>query len=341
MSKLKLKDIAKHFDVSVSTVSKAINDSHEVSLSLKKKIQSYANKHHYRPNMVALNLRQRSTKTIGVVIPNILNYFFVKVLYGIEKIADERGYSIVTCITNQSFEKETKTLEYLNTGVVDGVIFSTAAEESQFENHSKYLEELTESNLPIVMFDRATDFDSCDKVVVDDFEAGYKAAKYLIKTGCKALAIATPINQSKISRLRIDGYKKALKEYNISLDKKLIVPISNKEDIELTMSFLLNYKKIDGIIILDEITAVKVMKIVQKRGYKIPEDISIIGFTNGQLSRYVSPSLTTISQHGTHIGETTAKILIDKIEGKIPFDAFETTTVKTSLVVRDSTKALK
>lgn len=338
MSKLTLKKIASHFDVSVSTVSKAINDSHEISELLRTKIQDYAKEHHYRPNKIAQNLSSRNTKTIGVIIPNILNYFFVQVLYGIEKIADEKGYSIITCITNQSLEKETKTLEFLSAGSADGIIISSAAAESELHEHAEHLRELSKNQIPLVMFDRVTDLIECDKVIVDDFEAGYKATKYFIETGCETIAIVTPIEDSIISRLRIEGYKKALNEKNIAFDEKLIIPIKIDEDLDLTMSFLLNYKKIEGIMALDEKTAVKVLDIVRSRGYHVPNDISIIGFTNGELSKYVTPSLTMVSQHGKYIGETVVKILIDRIESDNPTKLFETKTVKTSLIVRNSTK---
>ena len=337
MSKLTLKDIAKHFKVSVSTVSKAINDSYEISEKLKNEIKEYAKTNHYRPNKVALNLINRNTKTIGVVIPNILNYFFVQVIYGIEKITDEKGYSIITCITNQSLEKETKTLELLSNGSVDGVIISSAAEEEELPHHAEHLRELLENQIPMVMFDRVTNLIDCDKVIVDDFEAGYKTTKFFIQTGCKTIAVVTPIVDSAISRLRIEGYKKALVENNIPYDEKLVESTDSEEDLELTLSLLLNYKKIDGIMALDEITAVKVMSIVKSRGYKVPDDISVIGFTNGELSKYVSPPLTMVSQHGKYIGELAANILIDRIEKKGQKIPLSTKMVKTSLILRGST----
>lgn len=148
MSKLTLKSIAAHFDVSISTVSKAINDSHEISDQLKTRIQSYAQENHYRPNKWALNLLRKNTKTIAVVLPNILNYFFVQVLYGMEKMANAKGYSIVTCITNESYEKEIKTLDLLRSDSVDGMIVSTVASESMLDKHAIMLNSLVEPYAP-------------------------------------------------------------------------------------------------------------------------------------------------------------------------------------------------
>jgi len=338
MKKVTLKDIAAHFKVSISTVSKAVNDSHEISAKLKLKIQEYAKEKHYKPNRLALNLLNRSTKTIGVVVPNILNYFFVQVLYGIEKVANEEGFNIISCISNESSTKESKTLEFFDSGTVDGLIISLA-EETQNENKHEALIDIINNDIPVVLFDRVSNVLECDKVVVDDFEAGYKTTKHLINIGCSNIAVVNPIGSSSVGKLRILGYKKALEEYEIPFDTKLILNLSAKDDLDLLMSFLLNYKTIEGIIGFDEITSVKVLEVVKARGYNVPNDISIIGFTNGQLSKYVTPALTMVSQHGKYIGELTAKLLINRI--KTPGLPYETKTVKTSLLVRDSTKKLQ
>ncbi|MEP2278578.1 LacI family DNA-binding transcriptional regulator [Maribacter sp.] len=338
MKKVTLKDIAGHFGVSISTVSKAINDSHEISNDLKVKIQTYAKEKHYKPNRLALNLLNKSTKTIGVVVPNILNYFFVQVLYGIEKVANESGYNIISCISNESKAKETKTLEFFDAGTVDGVIMSLA-EESQNEDQHDALIDVINNDIPVVLFDRVSENVQCDKVVVDDLEAGYKITKYLINIGCQNIAVVNPISSSSVGKLRLQGYKKALDEFDIPFDPKLIINLTVKDDLDLLMSFLLNYKTIEGIIGIDELIAVQVLEVVKARGYNVPNDISIIGFTNGQLSKYVTPSLTMVSQHGKYIGEQTAKLLINRI--KNPGLPYETKTVKTSLLVRDSTKKLQ
>jgi len=339
MKKITLKDIALEFGVSVSTVSKAINDSHEISVALKFKIQQYAKEKNYKPNKLALNLLNRSTRTIGVVVPNILNYFFVQVLYGIEKIANENDYNIISCISDESFEKESKTLELLDSGTVDGLIVSLA-EETQVQEKIASLKNIANNQIPLVLFDRVSDLVECDKVIVDDFEAGYKTTKYFIGLGCENIAFISPIGKSSVGKLRLDGYKKALIENGFAYDEKLVINFTQKDDLDLLMSFLLNYKPIHGVMGLDEITAVKILHIVKSRGYAVPGDISIVGFTNGQLSKFVTPSLTTVSQHGKYIGECAAKFLIKRIENPNKIQPYETKVVKTSLIVRDSTKKL-
>src|SRR5690554_740640 len=338
MKKITLKEIAQIFNVSISTVSKAINDSHEISWELKEKIQRFAKENKYRPNRMAINLRQKKTRTIGVVVPNILNYFFTQVFSGIEKVADREGYNLLSCISDESYEKEVRTLGFLGGGTVDGLIISMA-EETQFKNQLDHFQHLLDEQLPLVMFDRVSDEILCDKVIVDDFEAGLKTTKYFLNLGCKTVAVVTGIDHSSVGKLRINGYKKALEEGNIPYDDQLIIRLGKKDDLEVLMSFLLNYRQIEGIMALDEMTAVEVLRIVKARGYRVPEDISVIGFTNGKLSHYVTPALTAVSQHGTYLGETAAQLLIERIERKSP-KACTTKLIKTSLIVRDSTKKM-
>ncbi len=339
MKKITLKEIALKFGVSISTVSKAINNSHEISEDLKKRIQEFTKEQNYRPNRIAISLSKQSTKTIGVIVPNILNYFFTQVFCGIERTANARGYHIVSCVSDESYLKELKTVELLGAGTVDGLIMSLS-KETQKIGKINHLLNFSSNQIPLVLFDRVTEKIECDKVVVDDYHAGYRATKHLLHTGCKNIAMVSPIHGSSVEKLRLKGYREALREDTIAFDKKLIIKVKEEDDLELPMSFLMDYKRIDAIIALDEITAVKVLNIVKEKGIKVPEEISIIGFTNGRLSRYVTPSLTMVSQHGKFIGELAANILMDRIETKslLPFT---TELVETSLIERDSTISLK
>lgn len=337
MKKLTIKDIASHFKVSVSTVSKAINDSYEISDKLKEKIQKYAKENNYKPNKVALSLLNKSTKTIGVVLPNILSYFFTQVCFGIERVADEKGYSLITCISDESYKKEVKTLEFLSAGTVDGLIISMT-EETQHKNHTMHFHDITDNKIPMVMFDRVLDTIDCDKVIVDDFEAAFQATRHFIKNGCKKIVVISPIHDSSVGKLRLKGYQKALEEEGFFMDDGLIIRLKKSDDLEKVFTEFLQKKQIDGVLALDELTAVQILRVLKIEKYKVPEDVSIIGFSNGRLSRYASPTLSSISQHGKLIGETAAKLLIDKIEKKVAEDQFFTKVIKTDLILRESTK---
>lgn len=334
--RITLKHIASEFDVSIATVSKALNDSYEISAKTKEKIQQYAKAHNYKPNSVALSLLNKKTKTIGVIIPNIMNTFFAKVFVGIEEKATEHGYSLISCISNESHEKELKTMELLKNGTLDGFILSLA-EETQAKEAYQHLRNTINEGVPMVMFDRVTDDIACDKVVVDDFEGARHATNHLIKTGCKRIALISVIDNLSVGKLRAKGYEQALIENNMTVDTKLIVKIGKHEDFETIMKIVLADTSIDGLLCLEESSAVHSLELVKRMNYRIPEDLSIICFTNGKLPQYVSPKITTISQHGKYIGEMAATMLINRLENKTDED-FQTKVIKTSLIERESTK---
>jgi LacI family transcriptional regulator len=337
--KITLKKIAAEFNVSIATVSKALNDSHEISAKTKEKIQEFAKKHRYKPNKVALSLLNKKTKTLGVLIPNIMNSFFTEVLVGIEEKATELGYSLISCISNESYEKEVNTVDLLKSGTIDGFIVSIAEETQTTKNFDHFKDAINEG-VPIVLFDRVTDEIKCDKVIVNDFEGARHATEHLIKTACKKIALVSVIDNLSVGKLRVEGYKKALSDNFIIIDEKIIVRLSKKEDFETSMKIILADKCIDGLLCLEESAALESLKLIKSMKYKIPQEMSIICFTNGKLLQYVSPTITTISQHGKYIGETATKMLVDRLQSKEEME-FSTKIIKTSLIERETTRRLK
>ncbi|MET3027100.1 LacI family DNA-binding transcriptional regulator [Flavobacterium sp. UW10123] len=337
-AKATLKQIAKELGVSVSTVSKALNDSPEISEQTKVKIKEYAKLKNYKPNVIGLNLKNRKTKTIGVIIPNILNSFFAKVFSGIEKVADKKGYNVITCISNESLEKEIHTLEMLSNGTIDGFILSVSEEAQKLQDYNHF-SEIINDGTPIVMFDRIADEVDCDKVVVDDFDSALNSTQHLINLGCKNIALISSVDNLSVGKLRADGYLKALKDNNIPVNEKIILRTDSEEDMKSKIDAIFD-NKIDGIFALDENDSVAALRVSLKKGYRVPEDISIIGFADGILaSRRLSPSLTTVSQHGVEIGEVAAKRLIERLEepeGTV--SEYETIIIKTKLKERESTR---
>ena len=212
-AKATLKQIAKELNVSVSTVSKALNDSPEISEQTKTKIKEYAKLKNYKPNVIGLNLKNRKTKTIGVIIPNILNSFFAKVFSGIEKVADAKGYNVIMCISNESLEKEAHTLEMLSNGTIDGFILSVS-EEAQKQNNYDHFKEIINDGTPIVMFDRIAEGIDCDKVIVDDFDSALDSTQRLIDLGCKNIALLSSVDNLSVGKLRFEGYLKDINSAN-------------------------------------------------------------------------------------------------------------------------------
>lgn len=337
--KATLKQIAKELNVSVSTVSKALSNSPEISEPTKIKIQEFAKLKNYKPNNVAINLKNRSTKTIGVIIPNILNPFFAKVFSGIEKKANEKGYNVITCISNESLKKEIHTMDMLSNGTIDGFILSIS-EETQKEQEFKHFKEAISEGVPIVMFDRISDEVNCDKVIVDDFDSSVHAVNHLIKSNCKNIALVSSIDNLSVGKLRAQGYVKALSENNLPINKDLIIRTDNTDEFDFRMQELLYKQTVDAIFALDEHTSTMAMKLAIKKGIKIPEELQVIGFADGVWSRRMTPSLSTISQHGIEIGEEAARLLIEKLESKEEEYTYTTTVIKTELRQRDSTRKL-
>ncbi|MDB4009995.1 LacI family transcriptional regulator [Polaribacter sp.] len=339
MKRLTIKDIAKEFNVSISTVSKALNNSYEISTSTKEKIQKFAKENNYKPNFNALSLKNRQTKTIGIIIPNMLNYFFAQVFKGIEKVANDRGYKIISCISNESYTKEVETIEMLSNGIIDGFILSLA-EETILKNDFSHLEEMINNNTPIVMFDRVADGIDCDKVITDDFIGTVNTVNHLVKTGSKNIAFISTISKLKIGEKRKHGYLKGLEENNIKVNRNLIIDIleDDYKEYENILTPIFDNNTIDAVIATDESSAIAAMKVAIKKGHKIPQNFSVISFSNGILARHSSPKMTTISQHGEIMGATAAEILINKLDKKITPDKPKTVVIKTNLVERNSTK---
>jgi LacI family transcriptional regulator len=335
-----LKQLALELNVSISTVSKALKNSYEINETTIKKVKALAKKYNYKPNKIALNLKNRQSKTIGVIIPNILNYFFAKVLLGIEEEANKRGYQIIICLSNNRYQKEVDCLNLLCDGSVDGFILSIA-KETQILQKSEHFKSVIDDGYPILMFDRVSnDIENCDKVITDNVNAAYKATKYLLESNCKKIALISAISGIGIGKLRAQGYNKAINEdksYNI---KPLLVIIDNKNNYETAISNLFKeHKDIDGILATDNVSAATALKIANKKGQQIPNDISIIGFSDNKISRLSTPPLTTVSQHPLDIGKNAVNIIIDRIESSEP-QAFKTKIIDSDLTIRESTRKL-
>jgi len=330
-----LKQLAKELNVSISTVSKALNNSEEIGEDTVRRVKELAKLYNYRPNKVALSLKNNKTRTIGVIIPNILNRFLAKVLFGIESEANRQGYNIITCISNESLEKEKESLQLLANGSVDGFILSVA-EESQINNEVEHFKRTIKQGLPIVMFDRVAHDVLCDKVIVDDFDATYNATKSLIDEGRKHIAFISNINDISVGKLRERGYNKAIEE-NGNLEP-LVLKIKKKDDHQKKIKSLFKkHKTIDAIVSADSSSGIIALNTAVSFGLKVPKDISVIAFASKSESNHTLPKLTTIRQHAKAIGAHAAELLINRIQNTGLEEDVKTKIVKTSLVKNKST----
>lgn len=334
--KITIKTIAKELGVSTSTVSKALKDSHEISKETKEKIQAYANLYNYKPNSLALQLRNQKTKVIGVILPKIVHHFFSTVITGIEEGAIEKGYHIMVCFSNESYKKEVETLKVLSNGSVDGLIVSIANETLKNKDYKHFID-LVSEEIPLVLFDRVVEEVLCDKVVVDDVGAGYKATKHLLENGRKKIALITTPNHVNVGALRRQGYEKALIEEYIISDKKLIIEVNENQDIKEQIEKVFE-NDIDGVFAVNEIYAANSMKIAKEKGLNVPKDLSVIGFTDGLISEYSSPSITTVAQHGYTMGKQAVELLIERIEKEAEVYKPKKIVISSDLKLRESTK---
>jgi len=335
--RITLKKIAKEFGVSISTVSKALKDSHEISEDMRGKIKAFANFYNYKPNNLALQLRNQKTSVIGVIIPEIVHHFFSTVIDGIETYANEKGYNVMVCVSNESYEKEVSNFGVLTNGSVDGLITSIARETQEKENYEHY-KALIKDDFPLVLFDRVHDEIDCDKIIIDDVGGAIKATNHLLELGCKKIALLTTEDFVTVGCLRKDGYKKALINADIPIDRSLIFKLNDKDDLyEQIKRVLFVENPPDGIVAVNEIYAANAMKVANEKGLKIPEDVKIIGFTSGLISEFTSPPLSSVVQHGYLMGKQAAELLINRIEHSGP-EVFQKEVISPNLNIRESTK---
>lgn len=337
-TKITLKHIARELDVSISTVSKALKNSEEIGRDTRDKIQAFAKLYNYKPNNIAISLKNKRTRNIGVIIPDIVHHFFTTVFRGIEQYANDKGYNVIVCVSDESFDKEVINMEMLAHGSIDGFIMALSAE-TQRKNDFNHLKEVTEQGIPLVLFDRVTDEIDCDKVIINDGEAAYMAVKQLLDAGRRQVALVTTEKFLNVSHRREEGYYQALKDHGLPIRDDLVLRLPYRYEEEPLSDRFFATRRMDAVLCVNEIFAVRCMRLAQQYGYRIPEDIAFIGFTDGILSKLANPTLTAVAQHGERMGALAAQMLIDKVEqqANTATEVYRTEVLEASLIEREST----
>ena len=338
--KVTLKQIARELDVSISTVSKSLRDSSEISEDTRQKVQAFAKLYNYKPNLIALSLKNKKTKTIGIIIPEIVHHFFATVISGIENVANERGYNVMVCLSNESFDKEVINMEMLANGSIDGFILSLS-KETRAKKDFHHISEVINQGMPVVMFDRVTNDILCDKVIIDDSLAAFNAVQSLIDKGYKKIALITTVDYVSVGKLRTEGYLQALRNNDIAIDLNRIVKIEDIDHCSDQIEALITTQELDAVFAVNELFAVTAIKAAKNAQIEIPKDLAVIGFTDGIISKYSSPSITTVSQNGIKMGGKAATMLIDRLEANEEVEeSYKTEVIETELVSRESTPTL-
>jgi len=338
-----LKQIAEQLGISITTVSKALKDYPDVSKKTRKLVRETAFMLNYKPNSFAVNLRTRESKTIGLIIPEIVHHFFSSIIKGIISQAEKKGYLVITLQSNESYELEKKQIDLLLSKRVDGILISLANGTGDY----KHLTEIIENDTPLVMFDKIAKIIRCSKVIIDDRKAAYKATEHLIKIGCKKIAHFRGPLMPQNSIDRFLGYKQALIDYGLPYDPTLVYvndcgDLSFEEGKESINQLLKDHDDVDGIFINTDLVAIGAMKEIIKNGIKVPEDISIVGFSNWFMSSVMSPSLTTINQPGFEMGKKAFKLLYKEIRDKKKNKAiiYKEVILDADLIIRNSTRKI-
>jgi len=339
MKDITLKQIAEKLGISITTVSKALKNYSDVSPKTKKAVLELAESLSYEPNSFAVNLRTKESKTIGLIIPEVVHHFFSSVINGIIDQAEKSGYLVIILQSNESLELEKKQVQLLMNKRVDGIILSLSNE----SNDDEHIKDIIRKEVPFVMFDKISKLISCSKVIINDQKAASDAVEHLISKGCKKIAhIRGPVNpQNAIDRFL--GYKKALEKNNIQFDSKLVytcTDVTFEEGKEFAAQILKDHPDVDGIFVITDLVAVGVLAYFNEINIKVPDQIKVIGFSNWFMSQVITPKLSTVDQPSYEMGIKSFNLLLDEINTRKELKPFEPKTIElsTSIIERESTK---
>ncbi|MEM7185519.1 MAG: LacI family DNA-binding transcriptional regulator [Bacteroidota bacterium] len=339
MKEVTLKQIAENLGISITTVSKALKNYPDVSKKTKALVKQEAKKLQYKPNVFAVNLRTKRSKTVGLIIPEVVHHFFSSVVNGIIEQAEKKGYLVIILQSNESFKLEKKQIDLLISKRVDGIMISLASSTTDIG----HLQQVKDLGIPLVMFDKISKLINCSKIIINDREAAYTATKHLIDSGCKKIAHfrGALLPQNSIDRFL--GYKKALEDHGIAFDSSLVYRcdrVDYENGIDAAQQLLEDHEDVDGIFAITDLVAIGAISVFNQRGIKVPDDISIMGFSNWFISSAITPSLSTIDQPGYEMGKQTFKTLHKEMKAKRNDESFDPVTrvLHTALIKRNSTK---
>lgn len=332
--KATIHDIARKLNITASTVSRALNDHPRISSETKKAVHMAAEKLKYQPNHIAAALRNGKSNIIGIIVPTADRTFFSSVVRGIEEIANTAKYNVMICQTYDSFEKEVSTVEALLNARVDGIIVSHAKETQTFDHFLK----VKERNIPIILFDRSNDELDVSNIVIDDFLGAYKATEHLIQQGCKRIAHFTNARKISIYKERLRGYREALLDNGLKFDETLVVDSDLQlEDGWHSMELLLKREeKPDGVFSSSALGILGAMQVLKQKGFRIPEEVALVGFANEPFTSYTEPSLSVIDQHPMRMGNAAAAIFLEEIAAKGKASIPQKIVLKPELIIRQS-----
>lgn len=334
-----IKDIARALNLSTSTVSRALRGSFEISEETRKLVLKYAEDVNYRPNPIALSLKERRSRSIGIVVCEIANTFFSQAINGIESIAYNRGYHVIISQSHESYEREVIDLQYLSSRSIDGLLVSMSSETSDISHFQK----LHDKGLPIVFFDRAAEEIKTHKVILNNFKGAYDATKHLLSQGYQRIAHVTHSANLALAKERLAGYRQALEDSGIPFNEALVKHCRHglmlTAEIEERIKELLALKqKPDAILTISDRLTNSTLSALKNAGVRVPADMGLVGFSNSDIGHLLDPPLTSVRQPAFEMGQLATELLIQLIESKRQVISFETRVLEGELIIRDSSK---
>ena len=334
--RITLKDLAKDLNLSASTISRALDNHPAISAATKKLVQKKAEELGFIPNSIASSFRTKKTKSIGIIVPRIDIHFHSLVISGIEDYAYKNGYNVTIFQSKDSLKREKEIVKILQNRMVDGIIACLSIETKKCDHFRKF-EKL---GVPLVFYDRVpTDFDA-NKIIINDFESAFKATEHLIAAGCKRLGHIAGSQKTSIFKSRLEGFKAAVMKHGLPIQENFIMTTKSlgyEEGVICANRYLELPELPDGIFCANDYTAVSLIQVFRKANIKIPQQVAIAGFSNYPISKVIEPHLTTVNDCAFQMGESSAKLLIRKFEDQDDFVNAETITIRTELIVREST----
>src|SRR6188768_530837 len=331
-----IKDIARKLNVSISTVSRALRNAHDVSADTRRTVQALAEELNYQPNLLALSLKRKQTHNIGVIVPN-LDYVLSTMVKGIDEVALEAGYTVMVCQSNESFGREIVNTKRLLDSLVDGFIISVSSETKVFD----HLKKIQDKKMPMVVFDRVTPFLKAPSVRIDNEDGGFQATEHLLQQGYKRIAILAGPKNLDISNQRLNGYLKALKKYKVSPDENLIIYCDFDQHYAYlaTKELLTMKKRPDALFTISDRMAIGAMLAIKEKGLRMPNDIGLVGFNNEPVTNLVTPGITSVDQPAFELGKAAAKLFLEQMHHEEDLSGIET-VLKPKLVIRESSQRL-
>ncbi|MBS0031560.1 LacI family DNA-binding transcriptional regulator [Chitinophaga sp. 22321] len=336
MENVTIRMLAERLQLSTATISKALNNSHEISEETKQRVLALAAELNYVPNPYASSLRKKASNTIAVVIPEVADSFFAEAINGIESVAQEKGYHVLIYLTHESFQKEQAILRDFQSGRVDGVLISVTTETAAAQHG---LEQLVKE-IPIVFFDRVCEEITAAKITTDDATAAYKATTHLIAGGCRQPVMLSASRHLSISNKRTEGFRQALADHQLPFTAASIIYCSN--DTIATHELLkkaIQKEHYDGIIATTEKLATAVYEAAAALHLQIPHDLQVIGFSNLSTAKFLNPSLTTITQPAFDMGKAAAALLFKALKSSSFALPEQQEVIPSTLLIRNSTLA--